>query len=597
MSGAVPATGTGQVRGAGRGILTLLASTDVHGHLFNWNYFDDQPYPADPRSTGGQAEAPLGLGRLATIVEQVRAERGQEAVVLLDNGDTIQGTPLSYLSARPDSAPHGQGLGCDPMARALNLMGYDAAAIGNHEFNYGIDRLLRYAEALSAPLLGANVIDAVTGDPLIGDIAILEPMVAGHRVRLGVVGVTTPGSAVWDRAHLAGRVELTDPIAAAVDCASRLRRAGADLIVVLAHTGPDEPGRPPIYRQMAENCATTLAGSVPGIDVVIAGHTHAAPHAQVVDGASGHPVLICQPGAWASALARIDLPLILDGPEATPRVDHRAVEDWAAFIATGQVEDSPLLAGDPQLVTAHRRTVEHANSPIARCLTPLRAERSAVADTPILDLIAQTQVDAVTRALAELAAPGAESLPVLAQVSPFSRTAVLPAGQVRLRDIAGLYPFDNTLAAIRITGGQLRDYLEHSAAFFAQVAPGTAIDPAPVAEGGVTRASWRGRTVWDYNFDAVTGVSYLIDISQPVGSRICELRWRGKPLTDDQPFALAMNHYRLNGGGDFPHVREAPVLWDSQLEIRQLLIDAVAARGVIDPADFFIHNWDLVAGR
>ncbi|MCI1747354.1 MAG: 5'-nucleotidase C-terminal domain-containing protein [Acidipropionibacterium sp.] len=118
-----------------------------------------------------------------------------------------------------------------------------------------------------------------------------------------------------------------------------------------------------------------------------------------------------------------------------------------------------------------------------------------------------------------------------------------------------------------------------------------------MAQGGITQASWRGRTVWDYNFDAITGVSYLIDISRPVGSRICELRWQGEPLDDDQPFALAMNHYRLNGGGGFPHVREAPVLWDSQLEIRQLLIDAVTARGVIDPADFFVHNWDLVTGR
>ncbi|WP_051232908.1 bifunctional metallophosphatase/5'-nucleotidase [Acidipropionibacterium thoenii] len=588
LPGQQPAgTATTGPQGSSRGVLTVLASTDVHGHLFNWDYFRDAEYPADPRSTAGQATPPLGLARLASLIEAVRAEQGEDAVALLDNGDTIQGTPLTYLAARP-------GLACDPMARAMDLMGYQACVVGNHEFNYGVERLLGHAHALKAPLLAANAIEMTTGEPLTGAATVIERRVRGHRVRLGVIGVTTPGSAIWDRSRLAGRVELTDPVAAATGCAARLRAEGADIIVVLAHTGLDEPGRSPIYRGMAENCATTLACEVPGIDVVIAGHTHAAPGFTVVDGAA-HRVLIAQPGAWASALARVDIPLILNGGEEPVEVDHSAVGSWHSTLATAGVGDSELLAGDPELTAAHRHTIDYVNSPIARCTTALESRFSSVCDTPILDLIAQTEVDAVTRALAELDPPDRE-LPVIAQVSPFSRTAVLPAGTVRLRDIAGVYPFENTLAAIRLTGAQLRDYLEHSASYFGQVTPGTPIDPAPVAEGGVTQATRQGRTVWDYNFDALTGVSYTIDISRPVGSRICDLRWQDAALGPTQPFALALNNYRLSGGGGFPHVREATVLWDGQLEIRQLLIETVSARGVIDPADFFTRNWQVVSG-
>ncbi|MDN6761816.1 bifunctional metallophosphatase/5'-nucleotidase [Acidipropionibacterium jensenii] len=591
-------TATGGVSSA---VLTILASTDVHGHLYNWDYFSDAPFPADPRSTGGQAQPPLGLARMSTIVARVRAERAPGAVALLDNGDTIQGTPLTYLWAHPERAGKDQQLDCDPMARAMDLMGYDAAVIGNHEFNAGLEVLAAHTRSLTAPLLGANVIDRSTGKPLTRATAMVEKAVAGHRVLLGVIGVTTPGSAVWDRSHLDGRVALTDPIEAAARQAGRLRRAGADVVVVLAHSGLDEADRPPIYRQMAENCATSLAGTVPEIDLVIAGHTHAAPLSRVVEGASGHRVLIAQPGAWASAIARVDIPLLLGDP-AQPdrgpvvRVDHSAVPDWVTICPTAGQDDDPSLVADPQLAAAHRRTVAYVNTPVARCTTTLSARSATVRDTPILDLVAQTQVDAVARALADLGGEDAD-LPVIAQVSPFSRTAELPAGQVRLRDIAGMYPFENTLAAIRLTGGQLRDYLEHSASYFGQVAPGTPIDPRPVTEGGITRASRQGRTVWDYNFDALTGVTYRIDITRPVGSRICDLAWQGTELATDQPFALAVNNYRLNGGGGFPHVRQAPVLWDGQLEIRQLLIETVTERGVIDPADFFTRNWEVVAGR
>ncbi|EFT30136.1 Tat pathway signal sequence domain protein [Cutibacterium acnes HL005PA2] len=165
--------------------LTVLATTDIHGHVFDWDYFADAAFPPSDK---GRSSAPLGVSRVATIAKQVRAEQGADSVVMLDNGDTIQGAPLTYLSAKqPEKLGHDE-----VMARALNPGGYGAANIGNHEFNYGVAELFRYHNDLKAPLLCANVIDVKTGKPLTQGSLMLTKNVAGHEVKVGIVAVTTP---------------------------------------------------------------------------------------------------------------------------------------------------------------------------------------------------------------------------------------------------------------------------------------------------------------------------------------------------------------------------------------------------------------------
>ncbi|MDU3749097.1 bifunctional metallophosphatase/5'-nucleotidase [Cutibacterium avidum] len=564
---------------AGAAALTVLATTDIHGHVYDWDYFADAPYPPSDK---GRSSAPLGVSRVATIVKQVRAEKGADSVVTLDNGDTIQGTPLTYLSAKQ---PEKLGR-TEVMARAFNLVGYDAANIGNHEFNYGLKELNRYKNDLDAPLLCANVIDLKTGKPLTQGTLMLTKTVDGHRVKVGVVAVTTPGSMVWDKANLTGNVDIADPVKTAAKYSVKLRKEGADVVVVLVHAGLSEDQATPVYKGLPENNATVLAKSVPEVDLVVIGHTHQDDPVEIIDGISGHKVVITQPDYWARSVSQVTIPLDFSDGKVSVLHDKVAVKPRY----TRDVEEDKEFASDPELQASHKATVTYVNSVVATSTTKLTTERSMVEDTPILDFIGKVEADTVAKAIKGGKYDG---IPVIAQVSPFSRTAAFPKGDVKIKDIAGLYVFDNTLAGLLLTGKQLKDYLEYSAKYFKQVKKGAIVNPAPASEGGDTQADYQGKPVWDYNYDAVTGVKYSIDVSKPVGKRILGLSWQGKPVTDDQKFVLAINNYRMSGGGAYPHVAEAPVVWDEILEIRQLLIDTASKMKTIDPKDFFDRNWFL----
>ena len=204
-----------------------------------------------------------------------------------------------------------------------------------------------------------------------------------------------------------------------------------------------------------------------------------------------------------------------------------------------------------------------------------------VEDEPIIDLINHVQAETVKAALA-----GGEwaALPVLSQASCFSRTAVIPAGNVTIKDAAGLYPFENTLEARVLTGAQIVEYLEFSARYYVQTAAGAPVDPAQLTNAGNTP---------DYNYDAVSGLTYEIDIAKPAGSRIANLLFEGKALDPAARFVLAVNNYRASGGGNFPGVATAQQVWANSDEIRNTIIAWVQAAGSVDPASFASVDWKL----
>ena len=174
---------------------------------------------------------------------------------------------------------------------------------------------------------------------------------------------------------------------------------------------------------------------------------------------------------------------------------------------------------------------------------------------------------------------------MLSIAAPFSREAVFPQGEVTIRDIAGLYTFDNTLEAVELTGAQVRDYLEYSARYFTQVPATGTVDPETITNANGTP---------DYLYDALSGVDYDLDVAKPAGSRVTRLELGGKPVADTDRFVVAVNNYRRSGGGGFPAITTAPVVYNAQLEIRQLLIEWAQEHKVIDPADFYDENWQLV---
>ncbi|HEX6514682.1 MAG TPA: 5'-nucleotidase C-terminal domain-containing protein [Nocardioidaceae bacterium] len=575
------ATAAGHARG-GRpaGSFTVLGTTDTHGNIFNWDYFANREYDDKPHND-------VGLAKISTLVNGIREMYGDDTVVMLDAGDTIQGTPLAYYYARIDPITGGAK---HPMAEAMNLIGYDAAALGNHEFNYGLDTLRTFQEQCNFPLLGANAVDAASKLPAFPPYTLKRVRVnAEDWVTVGILGLTNPGIAIWDKANVEGRMEFPGLVEQAKKYVPLLRRAGADVVVVAAHSGADTSSSygdvlPP------ENASTLVAEEVPGIDAILVGHAHQEiVERWVTNKQTGKQVLLTEPLKWGMRLAVIDIDV------------RRGRGGWEVSDMTSQLLNSNTAPADPAVVTAlhgaHDTVVSYVNAPIGTCTEEMLAARAVVEDVPIIDFVNYVQADAVKSALAGTA-EGA--LPVLSIAAPFSRDARFPAGQVSVRDVAGLYIYDNTLLAVKVTGKDVKDYLEYSARYFQQVS-GTGPFTMDQVTNAVTDSAPNGTP--DYNYDIVAGLpgestrlTYDIDIAQPVGSRIKNLKYGGADIDPAQEFALAINNYRQSGGGGFPAVSAAPVIYNRQVEIRQLLIDWVTANQVIDPTAFASVDWKLVSG-
>ncbi|MGC2999577.1 bifunctional metallophosphatase/5'-nucleotidase [Streptomyces sp. G35A] len=568
---AVPAAGAAPAGPSGRGgkryALTVMGTTDLHGHVFNWDYFKDAEYS----DAAGNAQ---GLARVSTLVNQVREEKGRANTLLLDAGDTIQGTPLTYYYAKVDPIT-AEGGPVHPMAQAMNAIRYDAVALGNHEFNYGIETLRTFEEQCDFPLLGANALDAKTLRPAFPPYFMKTFRVKGAPpVKVAVLGLTNPGIAIWDKAYVQGKLTFPGLEEQAAKWVPKLRSMGADVVVVSAHSGSSGTSSYGDQVPYVENAAANVARQVPGIDAILVGHAHQEiEELLVTNERTGRPVVLSEPLCYAERLTLFDFELVFE------RGRWRVESVKASLRDAATVEDDPAIT--KLLADEHAEVVAYVNQVVGTATRTLTTVEARYKDAPIIDLIAKVQEDVVKAALA-----GTEyaSLPVLAQASPFSRTSEIPAGEVTIRDLSSLYVYDNTLVAKLMTGAQVRAYLEYSAEYFVQTAAG-----APVDVAKLTNANGRP----DYNYDYVSGLGYEIDIARPAGSRIRNLTFGGAPLDDAGRFVFAVNNYRANGGGAFPHVASAKELWAESTEIRTRIAEWVTAKGVLDPEDFASVDWKL----
>jgi len=557
--------------------LTIMGTTDLHGSVFNWNYYKNAEYDD---SAGND----IGLAKVATLVEAVRVQRGRDHTLMIDAGDTIQGTPLAYYFARIAPITDGR---VHPMAAAMNHIGYDAAALGNHEFNYGIELLRAFAGQLDFPLLGANALDAATGRPAFAPYVIKSVKVRDEKpVQVGILGLTNPGIAIWDRDKVAGRMTFPGLVEQAGIWVPRMRAAGADVVVVAAHSGATTSSSYGDALPYPENASTLVAQQVPGIDAILVGHAHQEiPERRVVNEATGREVVLTEPLRWGMRLSLIDLSLV--------RMDGR----WHVQSVGSSVLNSNTVAQDPhvvKLLTAdHDKVLTYVSSVIGSATEAMSCATARYEDTAALDFINLVQAQAVRTAIA--GTPEA-ALPLLSVAAPFNREAAIPAGEVSVRDVAGLYVFDNTLLGITLTGSQVKAFLEKSAEYFQKVT-GTGPFTPDQLTNAVTPEAPTGTP--DYNYDVVGGLdaplTYDIDIAQDPGSRVVNLAYDGAPVDPAGHFVVAINNYRQSGGGGFPGVTTAPVVHNAQEEIRQLIIDWVTSHAVIDPRVFAGNNWSLVS--
>ncbi|MEZ7898541.1 MAG: 5'-nucleotidase C-terminal domain-containing protein [Flaviflexus sp.] len=572
------ASATGDVEAAGDeiGHLTLLASTDLHGTAAGYDYYTGADFGAtNPANT-------RGMDRLSTAIAETRETDGADSVLLLDNGDANQGNSLAsvYHANRTDGT-------VDPMAALFNHLDYDAGVVGNHEFNYGLDDLAQYEDNLDMPVLGANVLVADTEDPYLTPWTMVEKTTAdGHTVNVGIIGVVTPGVRIWDSQYVEGVLDFQPPVTAVQRYIPEVEAAGADVIVVLAHTGLDDPGYVWTEGDLEEDVATTIAKNTSGIDVIVGGHSHQTNNVQVyLENAQGDEVLFTQPGFHGRFLSSVDIPLQLD-EEGDPEVVWSDDEK-----PTAQALQAAVYDVDPEIIDViqpwYDNTLEWVGQVVAQATETMPATTSVYEDTPIVDFISKVQTDEVERALAGTEYAG---LPVISVAAPFSRTAVFSEGDVTVADMAALYIYDNTLMAVELSGAELKDYLEYAARYYKQVEEDAEYDPEDITNAVYPTVP---NGIPDYSYDILSGVDYHINISKDLGERIEKLSIDGTPVAADDRIVLVLNNYRQSGGSGYPHVVDAPIIYDEQKSIRDLMIDWAITNETIDPADFFVENWTV----
>lgn len=526
----LPVTGSSSSK---RVHITVLGTTDLHGNLYPVDYYTDKP---DNR----------GLAKIATVVKQVRKEN--QNVLLIDSGDTIQGTPLAYYHNKKNNKPP------DPMMLAMNSLRYDAMAVGNHEYNFGLQVLEKARSEAEFPWLSANTYEKGTNRTHYKPYLVKE--IAG--VRIGVLGLTTPGIPNWENVPNYAGLEFREPVSEARKWVPVLRRKEhADVVIIAMHmgleqdlrTGEINPGQVP-----DENRAIAIAQQVPGVDLIFMGHTHVPVPSLVING-----VQLIQANYWGRHLARVDLYLESTG------LRWRVVARAARLVPMDNsiAPDQELLKiGEPY----DRETQAWLSRPIGESAAELTAAEARFRDTAILDLIQRVQLEA-----------GNADVSMAAVFNPEARIA---KGPVTVRDIAGLYVYENTLVVLEVTGQQLKEALEHSAKYFLAYEPGKS--PAELVDEKIPA----------YNFDIAEGVTYVLNIAKPIGQRIENLQFQGKPLLPTQKLRLATNNYRVNGGGGYTMYKNAPVVYRSTAEIRELIIDWAERHKTIPTEP--TNNWKIV---
>jgi len=507
--------------------LVLVATTDVHGHATEWDYVNDRPFPG-------------GLIRAATAIDSLKL-RYPGSVIVVDAGDLIEGEPFADYYARvAPRDPH-------PVIDLMNAIGYDVATPGNHEFDYGLSVMARAIAAARFQYVSANI-RGLPGDTLSYP---AYAVVIRRGVRVGIIGLTTPGVMVWSRKAVRGKVRVA-PIRESAAGVLPAARRESDVLVAVLHSGMGEASSYDTTGVGPENAAATLAGLSPPPDLVVVGHTHREMLDSVIGG-----VHFVQPKPYAQTLAVVHLDVVQN------KSGWRVTRVRAESINLAAVAPSPRLA--PRYEPLKAAVRDWTGQSLGESRGAMSAALARAEPTPLVELIQAVQK----------ARSGAE----LSAATAFDTRAGFPDGDIRIRDVFALYPYENTLRAVRVSGAQLKEYLEQSARYYAMDSLGrAALDP----------------TVFGYNYDMVSGATYDIDLRLPPGSRIRNLAVRGRPVEPGDSFTMALNSYRQSGGGGFTMLRGAPVVYDRDENIRDLLIAEIRARGHLDPADYAAANWRIV---
>lgn len=568
--------------------LRILETTDLHSNMMDFDYYKDSPTDK------------FGLVRTAGLINQARDQAKNS--VLVDNGDLIQGSPLGdYVAAK--GLKKGE---VHPVYQAMNTLDYAVGNLGNHEFNYGLDYLHRALSGAKFPYVNANIVDAKTGQPVFTPYIIKPTSVVDrdgktHTVNIGYIGFVPPQVMTWDKVNLSGKVTAKDITETARHYVPEMRDKGADVVVVVAHSGlSSEP-----YKTMAENSVYYLS-EVPGVDAILFGHAHAVfpskEFAEIkgVDLTKGtlNGVPAVMPGMWGDHLGVVDL--VLNNDSGRWKVTDRKAEARPIYDTVGK---KPLVGEDKHLreVLAHSHDATRAfvSKPIGKSSDNMYSYLALVQDDPTVQVVNNAQRAYVEKFIQ--GDPDLDQIPVLSAAAPFkvggrkndpASYVEVEKGQLTFRNASDLYLYPNTLVAVKVSGKEVKEWLECSAGQFNQINTQSTAPQSLI--------NWDGfRT---YNFDVIDGVNYQIDVSKPArydgecqlinpnSERIVDLTFKGKPIDPNATFLIATNNYRAYGG-KFAGTGEDHIAFAAPDENRSILANWISAQPEISPsAD---NNWRL----
>ncbi|MEO6299266.1 MAG: bifunctional 2',3'-cyclic-nucleotide 2'-phosphodiesterase/3'-nucleotidase [Paracoccaceae bacterium] len=578
--------------------LRVLATTDLHVHITPWDYYGDR------------TSSTFGLARTASLIAAARAEVG--CSLLLDNGDFLQGSPMGDVEAlgRGRNGPH-------PMIAAMNALHYDAVTLGNHEFSHGIDFLLRSLADAKFPVISANIARQLGATPL-DDQTLVPPTVILTRtlpdsdgnsqtLRIGIIGFAPPQVTRWDRLQLAGSIQTRDILQAAAAHVPKLRAEGADIVIALSHSGIGSS----IASADMENASAALA-ALPGIDAVIAGHTHqtfpsddflnddgpAYAIDPVLGRLYGKPAVM--PGFHGSHLGIIDLFLSFRAGRWRLVDSHAELRPIARRSRSGA--PTVLAVPDPAILAvvdrAHQATRNWSLQPIGFNPKPLHTHFAMVASCSAVRLVAQAQAVHVTRALQN--GPYAD-WPVVSAAAPFhcggragpENYTFIDADALVMRNAFDLYPHPNLIAALDVTGAELSQWLERSFSQFNQI------------KAGAQDAALVHPDFPSFNFDTIDPLTWQVDLTQPPRfnsrgtvinpntSRITALAYRGEPIDPARHFVLATNSYRASGSNGFAGASPDRVILSGPESNRDILLAYIAEHHGVPPLG--PANWHFTA--
>lgn len=520
--------------------LVILQTSDVHGNIFPINY-----------GTNGYAE--VGLGKISTLVYKER--KRNDHVLLIDNGDLIQGTPLTYQYVRSNAKKNLP----NPMVAVLNALGYDAGVLGNHEFNYGLEVLGEAVSQARYPWLSANILNSADGRPYFGKPYTLKTFANG--LRAAVLGLTTPYIPYWEKPEHIRGITFADPVETAKKWVPFLKeKEKADVIIVSYHGGFErdlETGEP-IEKITRENQGYRLCQEVEGMDVLLTGHQHRQIAGQELNG-----VIVLQPGSSGSFLGKVEMQLEKRNGRWT--VTHKQ----SKLLPVETIPEDQVLLEKVKIY--ENMTQQWLDQPIGKVEGDMlirNAMEIRLRDHPLIEFINRVQMDAA----------GVE----ISATALFDNESPGFSENVTMRDVVSNYIYPNTLKVVRITGEDMKAALERSASYFKQYKGGKIeVNPA-----------FTTPKPQHYNYDMWEGIDYLINISKPEGERVVKLHYKGAPVKPDAHYDVVMNSYRAGGGGQYFMYQGKPVIKEMTTDVSELIANYFLKRKVVKAS--VNGNWKVI---